>query len=90
MPTIKQINKTKQNENAGRKSPALKRNKSEPKTNETLINHVTNTLFYKVDKNRRQTVGPYARINSLTKYKTEAILLYTHIIHLHLHMHAES
>ena len=35
----------------------LKINKSELKTNETLITKVTNALFYKVDKNRIQLVG---------------------------------
>ena len=35
----------------------LKINKSELKTNETLITQVTNALFYKVDKNRLQLVG---------------------------------
>ena len=30
----------------------VKINKSELKTNETLITQVTNALFYKVDKNR--------------------------------------
>ena len=35
----------------------LKINKSELKTNETLITQITNALFYKVDKNRLQVVG---------------------------------
>ena len=34
-----------------------KMNKSELKTNETLITRVTYALFYKVDKNRLQLVG---------------------------------
>ena len=53
-PTLKQINKTKKQFDV--KVRMLKINKSELKTNETLITQFTNALFYIVDKNRLQLV----------------------------------
>ena len=51
-PTIKQL-KTKQ-KILNVKVPMLKINKSELKTNETLIIQVKNALFYRADKNTPQ------------------------------------
>ena len=53
-PPAKKTNKQTKQKTKLLNVPRLKINKSELKTNETLITQVTNALFYQVDKNRLQ------------------------------------